>query len=187
MRQLDQDGVPRTLKEPKFFRRSSLNYGVFCFTEKNDDFLIWSHYARAHKGICVAFDLRRSFKNLGKRPQRFLTSDGSKPYLEVVEYGLDRKRTLDYYGHMLLSGNEVMKALANKPKYWKHEFETRLILSGSRNRKVKIPSSCVSELIFGCQTSKRDRLATQEILDKRKNTVRPFEEAIRIIEEKIIP
>jgi len=42
-------------------------------------------------------------------------------------------------------------------------------------------------LIFGCQTSKRDRLATQEILDKRKNTVRPFEEAIRIIEEKIIP
>ena len=31
-------------------------YGITCFSEVNDDILMWSHYADSHRGICLEFD-----------------------------------------------------------------------------------------------------------------------------------
>lgn len=33
------------------------NSHVSCFSERNDDFLMWSHYASRHAGICLEFQL----------------------------------------------------------------------------------------------------------------------------------
>lgn len=33
---------------------------VACFTETNDEILMWSHYARSHTGICVEYDIQRN-------------------------------------------------------------------------------------------------------------------------------
>jgi hypothetical protein len=32
------------------------NRGVACFSEKNDDLLMWSHYGGSYKGFCLEFD-----------------------------------------------------------------------------------------------------------------------------------
>ncbi len=29
--------------------------GILCFTEKNDNLLMWSHYANSHKGFVLEF------------------------------------------------------------------------------------------------------------------------------------
>lgn len=34
------------------------NLGVACFSERNDNLLMWSHYADGGKGFCLAFDTR---------------------------------------------------------------------------------------------------------------------------------
>jgi hypothetical protein len=34
----------------------SRNLGVACFSAKNDDLLMWSHYADGHRGFCLEFD-----------------------------------------------------------------------------------------------------------------------------------
>lgn len=31
------------------------NHGIFCMSEKNDDILMWSHYANNHRGFCLEF------------------------------------------------------------------------------------------------------------------------------------
>ena len=31
-------------------------HGITCFTKKNDNILMWSHYADSHRGICMGFD-----------------------------------------------------------------------------------------------------------------------------------
>ncbi len=35
-----------------------LQRGVTCFSEVNDDLLMWSHYGGRYKGICLEFDAR---------------------------------------------------------------------------------------------------------------------------------
>lgn len=32
------------------------NYAVACFSEVNDDFLMWSHYASGHSGVCLEYE-----------------------------------------------------------------------------------------------------------------------------------
>jgi len=38
---------------------TELKTGISCFSEKNDDLLMWSHYADSHKGFCLEFDCNR--------------------------------------------------------------------------------------------------------------------------------
>jgi hypothetical protein len=35
--------------------------GICCFSELRDSILMWSHYAKEHKGICIGFDTSKSF------------------------------------------------------------------------------------------------------------------------------
>lgn len=47
-------------KEMEFLRDLFLNNSATaCFTETNNDFLMWSHYADRHAGICIEFELKR--------------------------------------------------------------------------------------------------------------------------------
>jgi hypothetical protein len=32
------------------------NFAVACFSETNDDFLMWSHYASGHSGVCLEYE-----------------------------------------------------------------------------------------------------------------------------------
>ena len=38
------------------------DYGIACFTTKNDNTLLWSHYADEHQGICLEFDFYEEIK-----------------------------------------------------------------------------------------------------------------------------
>jgi len=37
--------------------RQKASYSVCCFTEKEDDILMWSHYGGNHSGICLMYNL----------------------------------------------------------------------------------------------------------------------------------
>lgn len=78
--QFDLDSFRKELKRitSKFLENS---YAI-CFSESNNDFLMWSHYASKHSGICLEFSLENS---------------GLFPYISKT------KRSLDYekYKQML--------------------------------------------------------------------------------------
>ena len=41
----------------KPFQKATKNIRISCFTTKNDNLLMWSHYAYKHQGICIEYDI----------------------------------------------------------------------------------------------------------------------------------
>ena len=55
----DPDAVERWQTErSEGHRRRSANSGMLCLTPVFDNFLMWTHYAGYHKGICIRFRVR---------------------------------------------------------------------------------------------------------------------------------
>ena len=44
----------------------SERFGIACYSEVNDDILMWAHYTRSHRGFVVGFHTKHSFFRNGK-------------------------------------------------------------------------------------------------------------------------
>jgi hypothetical protein len=52
-----------------FIKKSNTLIGVLSLTEKSNNLLMWSHYARSHKGFCIGFDKSAPFFNRQRSEQ----------------------------------------------------------------------------------------------------------------------
>ncbi|MDD3322035.1 MAG: DUF2971 domain-containing protein [Paludibacter sp.] len=117
----------------KYFKRILSNIGVCCFTTSPKIFLMWSHYANSHKGLCLKFDITKD-ENL------FLTA-------LPVKYSIDYP-SFDY----LKERNKLAeRMLLTKSKVWKYEKEIRVITGKSGPQLFK--KDCLKEIIFGYKTT----------------------------------
>ncbi len=97
------------------------NSSIVCFSETNSDFLMWSHYASAHFGVCLEFDVEDNnlpIKELNERS------------LEWVQYSLPIKRVTYVEAYSELKAFDYLPILANhgdvdlmglSKSYW-HQF-----------------------------------------------------------------
>jgi len=81
---------------------------VSCFTLKNDNLLMWAHYANSHTGFCV---------KLG-------TQNSSLKFSFKVTYDSDNYPKVTYP----LDGDEIFKPLLCKARCWEYEEEYRSLL-----------------------------------------------------------
>lgn len=87
------------------------NCGVACFSERNDDLLMWSHYGGKYRGFCLEFDT--SFEPFQKvSPVRYLHA---LPQLTLATALLDN----DF--------RPVLELFCTKSDAWKYEREWRAI------------------------------------------------------------
>lgn len=106
--------------------------GVLCLCEVRDQFLMWSHYADCHRGICLEFNTVVG-KSLFGHAQR-------------VNYGYDLPVYEPYsVNHEMLA----QKALFRKAPDWKYEKEWRVIGIQKANQTVVLPSGTLMGVIFG--------------------------------------
>ena len=83
------------------------NYGVCCFTEANDDLLMWGHYSDSFKGFCLEF--RTEFEPFSK--------------LQQVNYKIDFPK-IDTFNLLDKENKTIVKDLyCTKSKKWKYEIE----------------------------------------------------------------
>lgn len=85
--------------------------GVTCFSEKNDDLLMWSHYGGRYKGVCLEFDTDIEPLRKIKKVQYSTTL----PQVELAALLLQ-----DNYDH-------VLELFCTKSKSWCYEQEWRAI------------------------------------------------------------
>jgi hypothetical protein len=128
--------------------------GVFCLTEDAKNLLMWAHYAKAHTGFVLRFELESL---LGwDRAHRVPTSElGLVPGLERVLYA---NRPPIIFGGRLES--TVRKALLTKSTPWRYEREWRMfrtIAAGSERSVVSLPHDCLDGVIIGAHVKKSDR------------------------------
>ena len=129
-------------------------FKICCFSGKNDNVLMWSHYADKHKGICCGFKFPVTIpKKFIIKPVRY---EGS---VNQLEGETDFNKTILYW-------------LTTKSNVWDYEDEFRAISPS------KIPSSkfeynnydlkYLKEIIFGCNVTGKQ---INEAINKLKKEI----------------
>lgn len=106
--------------------------GVACFSERNDDLLMWSHYGGQYKGFCLEFDT------------------SAEPFQRI--YPVSYAATLPAVSvrSLLLddSFNPVQELFCTKSEAWAYEREWRAI-HNTAGTEYGYPSSALTAVYFG--------------------------------------
>jgi len=108
------------------------NLGILTLSEKEDNILMWSHYAKYHTGICIGIDIPESKALITvKYPESY-------PIIKYSEVLLGHDPT------------DLIKRIINtKSIDWKYEQERRMFISNG-NTENDLPGE-ITAIYFGCE------------------------------------
>lgn len=122
--------------------------GICCFTEKENDFLMWSHYANGHRGICLKFEWKKD-----------------STFFEGLKVQYDDK--LPIVGHFLnkeFNKEEAAMTILTKLKPWEREAEIREIVIDPTNRLKKFAPHSLAGVTFGESVSNDNIILIKNII-----------------------
>lgn len=126
-------------------------YGVLSLSAKNNNILMWSHYADYHKGFCIEF--KRSFGNaLGS----------TQPVQYVREYP-----RFNYFDD--LPGNIAKRIILTKADDWSYETEWRGIQKA--NTQVRYTDDMIAGIIFGLRMPDDHKREIHQIFKDNKHII----------------
>lgn len=127
--------------------------GIACFCKTDDILLMWSHYADAHKGTCLSFDISKD-NNFFALP--FVVDYPNEyPKINFIRERSPRVR----YKHII----------ATKSIDWKYEQEVRIVRDirdhGNSRGNIKFNKEALVEIKFGLRTNPKDIETIKKIAD----------------------
>lgn len=141
--------------------RASL--GIICFTRREDNLLMWSHYANNHKGICIEFDANAPFfTGKYKNSCKGLFGQGAtKEYYQNV--GELKKVTYLKNRPLFIDPSDLQndtESWLTKSEDWAYEQEYRILLPVEHTihredkQFYKVDKESIKSVIIGCQVGK---------------------------------
>jgi hypothetical protein len=122
-RQRDSNGNTQYFDTVQYVGKPIDGLGLCCFSRSIDNYLLWSHYADSHKGVCLGFDFARYFiKGYDVGGAQLLQYDNTAFYFSDVYYE-PMFFELPYWEHKAtgdwsLSADEAIHAYAHKLEAW---------------------------------------------------------------------
>lgn len=140
--------------------------GVCSLSTVPDNILMWSHYADAHRGICLRFT---------PQAKRLPKVDDSDIHFELaypVKYSEFRPEI-----DILWKDREGLldKMLLTKADFWSYEQEWRMISWNAGPGAYKFPSECLDAIIFGARSSPADRELVAGWVNERPHPIKLYE------------
>lgn len=161
------------------------NSSVVCFTESSTNFLMWSHYASGHTGICLEFEVKNDEQNsnmchfpiISKEPYEGKFIEWAEK-IKKVKYPISLT-TLKFYDYLPIFYNEgdidlmtlsksywrqyangVENIFLEKLFPWSDEGEWRIVHVSFQEtlpeeRILKFNSSALTGIYFGAKVSDR--------------------------------
>lgn len=141
------DDIPFQLDLPSFkieLKRLTVkfleNSHVTCFSERNNDFLMWSHYASKHSGICLEFTLENGnlfpYKITGRKvhnKEEYLQRVSKWNIDETIIWERikkvkyqDKQPHINFFDFSPVFNNEYDCDLIALSKSWTHQFAYEL-------------------------------------------------------------
>lgn len=108
------------------------NYGVCCFSEDNENLLMWAHYSESYKGFCLEFNTNKEPFNKIRKVEYL----ESIPEFDIASYIIDGQ------------GDQILKLFCTKAENWKYEKEWRL-LHKEANTKYSYCAESLKAIYFG--------------------------------------
>ena len=135
--------------------------GVCSFSHALENPLLWSHYADAHRGICLTYRFSKQFfyENadhiLGIIPVEY----GINP---LSEWFMESGATIRDFEKFVIS--LIKKALTVKSKPWKYEEEIRILRK--EDGSYAIGKEHLVQVCFGLETPETDIKLIKDLLDQ---------------------
>lgn len=139
-------------------KRLKEHYGLSSFSYIPNSILMWSHYANAHKGFCIAFDKGQLLETL-KYPWKDFYNVDYKPNLFEAELILKKNKIA--YRH-------EKEILYRKLNIWRREKEARIIAifkNSDSQRNLGFDKSCIKRIIFGENIAKDDKNTLKTLIE----------------------
>jgi hypothetical protein len=125
-----------------------IKLGICCFSERNDDILMWSHYSDNHTGMCMKFDVLDDIAF-------FFAGDSSKP-TKAVGRLIYQQDYSQLNAKQILKEKQIVRVIPfTKFLDWKHEKEIRII--APQSGPIKVNKNALKEIIFGLKIRPRDK------------------------------
>jgi hypothetical protein len=145
------------------------NMGVCAFSKTQENRLMWSHYADEHRGICLTYDIPKSFIDENIDQLMGITDVDydrslSDWFLEEVPK-LSGRASFEDYAKTLLK-----KALTVKAKEWSYENEVRFLRRSSGTQSIN--KKYLVEVCFGLATPNQDIDVVSKLLHYHGYNVR---------------
>ncbi|WP_445358534.1 DUF2971 domain-containing protein [Microbulbifer sp. ANSA005] len=109
-----------------------IDIGILCLTARNDNLLMWSHYANEHQGIVLEFDMEHKFFKQDipmSRKNSSLCRHKGKPW--KVQYRTDRHESAS-------TMESAYDRFFVKSTDWRYEEEYRMILDFNGDHNIPI-------------------------------------------------
>jgi Protein of unknown function (DUF2971) len=167
------------------------NYAVACFSETNDNFLMWSHYAAGHTGVCLEYEFRDSeecvcefdcetrYLHEGKflhypeqiRKVKYLDSLTTLSFFDFLEVFFNHddidlihlsKSRWHYYAEL------ISQQYLQKLHPWCTEQEWRIISPSFKEtfpeeRVLNYPQESLKGVYFGAKVTEENKLRVQNV------------------------
>lgn len=134
-----------------------------CFTNKNDNILMWSHYANKHNGICVKYDLK-DCKELLYSTFPVVYSI-KRPSISKNELLISSSKAEVNDEKLLLL---LVRSLLTKSDEWKYEEEWRSIIPTENLISDNLNHNCIKAIYFGVKVEYNK---IYEIIDELKEEI----------------
>ena len=145
------------------------NMGVLSLAEKNDNLLMWAHYADSHKGMCLEFSTELSHNGAENRlkDKEFTNKvDYNDNYPSIAEMKIFDQPQSSMQKHLFLQ----------KATCWEYEEEWRLLMEDG-GRAVTYPGK-LTGIIFGAK-------ADQKMVEEVKNATEDYKDTPRFYYSKM--
>lgn len=130
-------------------------FGVFCLSESPKDIRMWSHYADAHKGICLGLSTA-----IIKTKSRFAK----------VQY-VDEMPTITTVD-LFTSSLGAVAPFIFKASSWRDEAEWRVFNPAG---PVEFPKTIVAEIVFGARIDAEEKRELLSIVKSYEHPVKLFQ------------
>jgi hypothetical protein len=134
--------------------------GVLCFTSKNDNHLMWSHYADSHKGFCLGYK-RNSEENVWRATRPVNYVDDITDLFNGIVGNISKWKVRDHRPPEEVIKN-AEKVIYTKNSQWAYENEWRLIDGNTGSGLTRIPVD-ISRIIFGFRMPTTDKQAVYNL------------------------
>lgn len=133
-------------------------FGVLSTTTKNDNLLMWAHYADCHKGFCVGLNSSILFESIGG-------TIGRVNYAESFPM-------MPLFGQ---NSQHMVAMLNTKSLEWEYEDEYRVTKSNASNVPFTLPPEAITEVVLGCNMPSDQRKEIISILDEKLPHIKIFD------------
>ncbi|PSU74735.1 hypothetical protein CTM93_20160 [Photobacterium phosphoreum] len=146
-------------------RKDILESNVCCFSKKDRDSLMWSHYADGMRGLCIVYDKSSLHDSGVKLCDVEYTKSVIKTNIEDLKVKPKNRYAIKRYeATFSTTFDEIYKFSYFKHLNWKYEKETRSIITNKHNdfspdgQIVKIKNDAIRAVIIGnkMQQSNKD-------------------------------